>query len=109
MTSSSNLCLKIKIYRTIILHAVFYACETFSITLREEGKKKKRQKETDVKKAEENEQTKVLSIAACAEVPRLCSKYHISLKSCHSTQFPSDRNSNSSSPTGRYIWLAYLS
>ena len=27
---------KIKMYRTIILHAVFYGCETWSVTLREE-------------------------------------------------------------------------
>ena len=28
--------LKIKIYRTIILHVVLYGCETWSLTLREE-------------------------------------------------------------------------
>jgi len=30
--------LKIKIYRTIILHVVLYGCETWSLTLREEWK-----------------------------------------------------------------------
>jgi len=30
--------LKIKIYRTIILPVVLYGCETWSLTLREEGK-----------------------------------------------------------------------
>jgi len=30
--------LKIKIYRTIILPVVFYGCETWSLTLWEEGK-----------------------------------------------------------------------
>jgi len=69
-----------------------------------------RQKETNIEsKTIENESARVQSVAACAEVPRLCSKYHISLKTCHSTQFPSNWNSNSPSSTGRYIWLAYLS
>jgi len=40
-------------------------------------------------KTVKNESAKVQSVAACAEVPRLCSKYHISLKTCHSTQFRS--------------------
>jgi len=30
--------LKIKLYRTIILHVVLYGCETWSLTLREERK-----------------------------------------------------------------------
>jgi len=30
--------LKLKIYRTIILHVLLYGCETWSLTLREEGK-----------------------------------------------------------------------
>ena len=32
--------LKIKIYRTVILPVVLYGCETWSLTLREEGKLK---------------------------------------------------------------------
>ena len=30
--------LKIKVYRTIILHVVLYGCETWSLTVREERK-----------------------------------------------------------------------
>jgi len=30
--------MKIKIYKTIILHVVLYGCETWSLTLREERK-----------------------------------------------------------------------
>ena len=36
--SYSNTNLKIKIYRTIIFPVVLYGCETWSLTLREEGK-----------------------------------------------------------------------
>jgi hypothetical protein len=42
LLSSSLLCknLKIKIYRTVILPVVFYGCETWSLTLREERRLK---------------------------------------------------------------------
>ena len=33
-----DVCLKIKIYKTIILPGVLYRCETWLLTLREEGK-----------------------------------------------------------------------
>ena len=35
---NSIFCLKIKIYRTIILPVVLYGCESWSLTLREESK-----------------------------------------------------------------------
>ena len=72
-------------------------CMSVQFALSHEGKKLRnkrqiqtRQKEANIEsKAVKNESAKVQSVAACAEVPRSCSKYHISLKTCHSTQFHS--------------------